>query len=364
MPPTLRVALSTRDNSLNFLRLCLAAAVILGHAWTIGGFEDSPFPELGTWAVNGFFAISGYLIAGSRMRTALPGFLWRRALRILPAFWACLVVTAFIVAPIAAAWTGERYELGSAVSYVISNFALSIQQTGIDATLQNVPLEEIWNGSLWTLVYEFAAYVFAALILTVPLLRKHAVWVLAALLIVVIALQPIALGPLAVTQLVAINVLRLGVFFLAGMLLYFLSDRIRLTWWPFIAALVLLGGLAALGLAEHYGPLPYGFALLWLGARMRIPLGRDNDISYGLYIWAWPVQQLLVLAGAQALGPWLSALLALACTLPLAWLSWKGVEEPAMRLRHLVPGRASSRVTPQSSSPTAQPATSVDDTTL
>lgn len=97
---------------------------------------------------------------------------------------------------------------------------------------------------------------------------------------------------------------------------------------------------------------------------MRVFLGDDNDISYGLYIWAWPVQQLLVLAGAQALGPWLSALLALACTLPLAWLSWKGVEEPAMRLRHLVPGRASSRVTPQSSSPTAQPATSVDDTTL
>ncbi|WP_394255892.1 acyltransferase family protein [Pseudoclavibacter helvolus] len=343
MPPTLREALSTRDNSLNFLRLCLAAAVILGHPWTIGGFENSPFPEPGTWAVNGFFAISGYLIAGSRMRTALPGFLWRRALRILPAFWACLIVTAFVVAPLAAAWAGERYELGSSLRYVISNFALSIQQTGIDATLQNVPLADIWNGSLWTLVYEFAAYVFAALMLTVPLLRKHAVWVLAALLSVVIVLQPIALGPLAVTQLVAVNVLRLGVFFVAGMLLYFLSDRIRLTWWPFIVALVLLSALTGLGLSEHYGQLPYGYALLWLGARMRIPIGRDNDISYGLYIWAWPVQQLLVLAGAQALGPWLSALLALVCTLPLAWLSWKAIEEPAMRLRHLVPARRPTR---------------------
>lgn len=343
MPPTLRDALSTRDNSLNFLRLCLAAAVILGHAWTIGGFEDSPFPELGTWAVNGFFAISGYLIAGSRMRTALPGFLWRRALRILPAFWACLIVTAFLVAPLAAGAAGEQYQLGSAFGYVVSNFALSIQQTGIDATLQRVPLADIWNGSLWTLVYEFAAYIFAALALTIPWARRHAVWIFAVLLVVVIVVQPVALGPLDVTHLVVVNVLRLSVFFVAGMLLYFLSERIRLTWWSLLSALVLLAVLGVLGLAEQYGQLPYGFVLLWLGARVHVPLGRDNDVSYGLYIWAWPVQQMLVLAGAQDLGPWLGALLALACTLPLAWLSWKLIEEPAMRLRHLVPGNARSR---------------------
>lgn len=361
MPPTLREALSTRDNSLNFLRLCLAAAVILGHSWTIGGFEDSPFPELGTWAVNGFFAISGYLIAGSRMRTALPGFLWRRALRILPAFWACLIVTAFLVAPLAAAATGERYQLGSAFGYVVSNFALSIQQTGIEATLQNVPLADIWNGSLWTLVYEFAAYVFAALALTIPWVRRHGAWIFAVLLVLVMVLQPVALGPLAVTQLVVVNVLRLGVFFVAGMLLSFLSDRIRLTWWALAAAVVLLAVLSGLGLAEHYGQLPYAFVLLWVGAKARIPIGRDNDVSYGLYIWAWPVQQLLVLGGAQSLGPWWGAVLALACTLPLAWLSWKLVEEPAMRMRHLVPARAPSRHQPPPLAQLPRSATSADD---
>ncbi|MBS3180158.1 MULTISPECIES: acyltransferase family protein [unclassified Pseudoclavibacter] len=361
MSDSLRGALATRNNSLNFVRLCLAAAVILGHSWLVGGFDDSPFPKLGWWAVNGFFAISGYLIAGSRLRTRFLAFIWRRALRILPAFWVCLIVTAAVVAPVSTLLSGETPDVASAFSYVLRNFALSVQQTGIDGTLDTVPAQGIWNGSLWTLAYEFGAYLFAGAVLTIAVVRRRTAWVLGAMLVGVSLIYPFVMRVLDNDNLVIENILRLIGFFLAGMFLYVVGDRISLKTGPFLVSVTVFVALALFGLDDYFGQVPLAHALLWLGARMRVPLGRENDISYGLYIWAWPVQQLLVLAGAQALGPWVSALLALVCTLPLAWLSWKGVEEPAMRLRHLVPVRDTSKNPSPSSASTPQSPSSADD---
>lgn len=106
----LRDALATRANGLNLLRLILAAIVIISHSWSAGGFGPEPRIgdlNLGAWAVGGFFAISGYLVTGSRLRLALHHFLLRRALRILPGFWACLLLVSFVFAPIVARLTSS-----------------------------------------------------------------------------------------------------------------------------------------------------------------------------------------------------------------------------------------------------------------
>lgn len=63
-----------------------------------------------------------------------------------------------------------------------------------------------------------------------------------------------------------------------------------------------------------------------------VRIGSRNDVSYGLYIWAFPVQQLIIVAGFAWLGVWGTALLALLLTLHLAWASWRFVEKPAMKL--------------------------------
>ncbi len=86
-----------RRNSLNFLRVALAVAVVFSHALTLGGFGSEVIGDkttLGTAAVYGFFGISGFLIAGSATRNHVGRYLWQRCLRILPAFWVCLIVTA------------------------------------------------------------------------------------------------------------------------------------------------------------------------------------------------------------------------------------------------------------------------------
>ena len=97
-------------------------------------------------------------------------------------------------------------------------------------------------------------------------------------------------------------------------------------------------------------PLPLGYLLLWLGGTLGVRIGVENDISYGVYIYAFPVQQSLALAGAPAvLGFAGMAGAALLLTLPLAWLSWILVERPALRLKNL--GR-----TPLPAAPQDQPA--------
>jgi peptidoglycan/LPS O-acetylase OafA/YrhL len=96
-PVTLDQVFSGRNNSLNLLRLVLASIVLFDHAQALGSFgSDSIFGKTtpGQLAVYGFFGISGYLIAASATRHGFVRFLWQRVLRILPAFWVCLVITA------------------------------------------------------------------------------------------------------------------------------------------------------------------------------------------------------------------------------------------------------------------------------
>jgi peptidoglycan/LPS O-acetylase OafA/YrhL len=95
-PGTIAARLDLRSNSLNLVRLVLATAVIVSHAWPIGGFGDDPAigdVNLGHLAVGGFFAISGYLIAQSRLVNRPARYAAKRAMRILPGFWVCLLVT-------------------------------------------------------------------------------------------------------------------------------------------------------------------------------------------------------------------------------------------------------------------------------
>ena len=326
--------LDGRDNALNCLRLVLASAVIVGHAYPLGGHGDSRIEGLSGIAVDGFFALSGFLIAGSRMRIPMRAFLIRRCLRILPGFWACLIVTALVFAPVSALSSGD-YDPASAVGYVFHNAALTMNQYGIDHTLSDVPFPDAWNGSLWTLEYEFAAYVAAGLLLGLSLVRRNLAAVLTLLTLGLMAIQVLAHGPLHVTTNQYLNTMRLGGFFLAGMAMWALRERV-----PVRRDLMVVSGLAVVTvflMFEDYKfdvlmVVPLTYLLLALGATLPVRIGSVNDVSYGVYIYAFPVQQLLVLHGARDLGVVLFSVIALLLTIPLAWGSWLLVERPCLRL--------------------------------
>lgn len=360
MATTLRERLGDRHNRLNAVRLVLASLVILGHAWPLTGAAGPSLELLSDVAVNGFFVLSGYLIAESRARTTLVPYLWRRFLRIYPAFLVSLLVVAVVLAPLAAAVEGTSLDLASAAGFVLSNADLRISQWGIDGTLTRVPAPDSWNGSLWTLFYEALAYVLVGLVLSLAVAVRHARWVLPAMFLVVLVLRPLAEGPLDVTTHLYLNAARLVGYFLAGAAVWAWAGTWRPTRVQIVGAAVVYAVLTDLGRADLYGQLPLAVLLLGLGAAPSRSWTTRTDLSYGVYIYAYPVQQLLVLLGTASWGVALNSLLVVLLTLPLALLSWTLVEKPALRAKAwLDPRDRPDRQVP-STDPEDAPVTSVE----
>ena len=162
----------------------MAFMVIFSHAGPIAGFyggEDlgvqiSKEQSIGGVAVAGFFFFSGFLITRSRMgRATVWRYMWRRVLRIFPAFWAALLFTVGILAPIAY-WHTYRNISGylhpateSPLTYFVNNMWLNLGQRNIAGMGENLPYFILhgardWNGSAWTLIYEFKAYILVAIL--------------------------------------------------------------------------------------------------------------------------------------------------------------------------------------------------------
>jgi peptidoglycan/LPS O-acetylase OafA/YrhL len=359
-------ALKGHSNALGLLRLVLASVVIFDHAFPLGGFGTDPIwklthqqASLGSIAVAGFFAISGYLIAKSGMTADVLQFLWRRVLRIFPAYWGVLLFTALILAPII--WLimgrglGDYFTLAydGPFHYFTRNWTLNIGTYGIyDIFATTTPYgrsvgdASVFNGSTWTLIYEFTCYLIIAVGVAFGVLVRARIVV------------PILTGLLFILQIVYLvhpetvasilpffadqYRLNLTLTFLFGSCLAVYSKSI-----PFDDRLGVLAGIVML-LTLHYGGftlvgLPAGaYFVMYLGARIGGPLrrvGAKNDYSYGVYVYGFVVQQTLAYFGVYRLGYVPFVLIALVVSLGFAWLSWHGIEKHAMALKDWGPGR-------------------------
>ena len=139
---------------------------------------------------------------------------------------------------------------------------------------------------------------------------------------------------------------RLVPSFLAGACLYQWSDKIRVNKTLVISSVVFTGVIywCFSGYARTPFQLVAAYAVLGMGVILKTSLCRKNDLSYGVYIYAFPVQMMLVLLGSSSLGVPLNILLCSAITVVFAYFSWVYVERPAMGLKSLVPGTVSKSV--------------------
>ena len=231
-------ALVTSGNAIGFLRFFLAGLVVVHHTRVLGGFGSDPFlrlthrqADLGLIAVAGFFTLSGFLITRSAEHVSLPRYLWHRLVRIMPAFWICLIVIVVVVGPLL--WLSQYGSLDgylgaspSPADYVTQNAALVINQVRIDGLLKDNPYPYGLNGSLWTLAYEFAWYLVVAILAGLRILRPG---IVALLLLLVLAEAAIGWRPLDGVPVVGYALgSRFGISFVVGMLAYLLRDRLPL----------------------------------------------------------------------------------------------------------------------------------------
>ena len=224
------------------------------------------------------------------------------------------------------------------VFYLLRNITLWVGQYQISGGPTGVPEPLNWDGSLWTLGWEFLCYLGLGFIGALGVLstrRSLLPWLFAGVWAInLFGTWADAVGRYAELTGRIEPMDRFALMFVAGTLLFAFEERIPLRS-GLACASVLLVAVGILVTPDYrlLGGFPLAYLMLWIGARLPTRIASHNDISYGLYIYGFPVQQALVMWGAAVVG-WLGfALLGLAATIPIAALSWWLIEQPSLRLK-------------------------------
>ena len=358
-------AFDPRRNSLNFLRLVLAVVVILGHALSLPALHDeshlvvngSGSAELAVWA---FFAISGFLIASSALRSRTGRFAWQRFLRIFPGYWVCLLMTAFVFGvvgwlsapPLHCGLSCYFRAPNGPVRYIWESLDFKGHQADIAGTPTVGVVPGVWNASTWTLFYEILCYVLIAVLAVFGIL-KHRLLALGVTVCLWITLAVGIFDPglnheldWTTPNLWVALLLRFAAVFMGGAMVFLYRDRLpdSATLAATSAVIVVLGLCypdhakdSTLYLTPTNLVLPLlAYPLIWLGIHLPAQrIGARNDYSYGAYIYGFPVTQLLVIWGVWRWGAVPYAFMSVLATVPLAVGSWWLVEKHALRLKRV-----------------------------
>ncbi|KSU54056.1 acyltransferase family protein [Microbacterium enclense] len=355
-------AFDPRNNSIGFLRWLMAFMVIFSHAGPVAGIfgavdvgaQWGAETSLGGVAVTGFFFLSGMLITRSMVRSRSPfRYLWHRVVRIFPAWFLILVVTAFLLAPLA--WIHAEgtirgylsYPFDSPWDYVWNNFTLVLNQWAIAGTGAQTHAVQVgynsWNGSAWTLMYEFACYLGVLALGVVGALSGRVVGAaVAAAVLMLSTFQALHIGDLAgaIQTLSNPQVLQLAAPFAFGTIVQLFIEKVPLDDRLGIAMLVVAGLCWWRGGWFLFGQYAFAYGLIWFGTRVKGLAGWDRhaDLSYGIYIAGWPVMFLLAEYGLPAYS---GGLWYLVCVIVLvhlyAYLSYMMIEKPALDLKNWMP---------------------------
>ncbi len=337
-----------QSNSFDYLRLLLAALVIVSHSSELryGGSSHEIVASLfgtltmGMIAVNGFFVLSGYLMTQSWLREPkfLPYFR-KRILRIYPGFLAAALITGLIFGPLgtdaATFWHEFHFK-----KFVLG---LSLLQQFVPQSFHGLPFAEI-NGSLWTIPYEFLCYIGVFLLGRARILRREYVPYLVGIAVVLMAAH-VALSSCGwhflptrweYLELRFSHLVRFAAYYLMGICLYLRGEkwetnRLRIT----VCLSVLFVGM--------FSKYTIDFVLMFCGAYLLLFMGGRNyqwlaqrplraDYSYGTYLYGWSIQQMLLLK-FPTFSPLMITLIALPLAFAAGATSWWLIEKPFLKLK-------------------------------
>lgn len=321
------------------LRLAAALLVLVSHAmFTRAGVPpgdpvSQALADAGVGGVYVFFIISGFLLSRSLDREGDPlRFAVNRVLRIYPGFVACVLATALVFGAVGSSLSLSAYftdiELLRHLRLTLDCLCSNAWLPGVWNYAGDEAMRRIVNGSLWSLSAEVLSYV---LLLALWLLLRRSVP--ATVLVLVGLTLTTRVSALAYDRLAAVSFTL--PYFAGGAVAYLVVRR-----WGVHAGLAAACG-ALVVLATFTGHMAAAlasvgaYALVWLGTRDN-PLSRlstrTGDLSYGVYLYGWPVQQLVRMVSPDD-TPWVTLVLCLPPTLACAWLSHRFIEAPALRLK-------------------------------
>ena len=340
-----------RANNFDFLRLFFALLVLYSHSYAIATGDQARDPIVsltrgqesgGSIAVDSFFIISGFLITASFERSkTLFAYFKKRVFRIYPGFIVAMLIEAVCVLPLSGGAFLNKSGRGTLLDFALQTTILR-EFHYVHAFAANVYPDHI-NGSTWTVLYEFLCYIGLALFGLCGILRANRI-----LLGFLLALIPVSLlFAISHSTVTGHHLPRFAPLFLAGVVFYRFRHRIQLRTGWIVGAVLLLGAASQLPPA-WIAVFPFVGAYLILAVAFHPSIhlhevGRYGDFSYGTYLYAFPIQQLIMRYIGRPISPLLLFALAGSATLCVAVCSWYGVERWFLRNSH-GPTKASKAV--------------------
>jgi peptidoglycan/LPS O-acetylase OafA/YrhL len=359
MSKSLLISPKIFPNNFDFIRYVLAASVILCHSYvmyygTFNFLTKEPFLvwshgqiSIGSMAVDFFFIISGFLIVKSfESSDNMINYLTKRVLRIYPGFITgytlSILVAGFIGTGLALNWINYRQFIASLYLKRELIHLVTLQNPYQYAYFKTLP-EKGLNLSLWTIQFEFACYLLVPVLAITGFFKKKW-WLLIAFLSIYLVFflqmkgyifhyvdkQHLWYGnPFFLPRFIT--------YFLAGVCCYYYrSSIIRNNLIAALACVVIAISFSWIKCIDQVLPFAGTYLLFFIAFHRRIPFGnfaRYGDFSYGVYLYAWPVQQVLMYFFSRWLNPWILFFYALCVTTMLAFGSWHLVENPFLKLK-------------------------------
>jgi peptidoglycan/LPS O-acetylase OafA/YrhL len=355
-----------QNNAFDFVRLSLALLVVIGHSGGVGDFGWAPqlkmrdwemtFTGLATLAVYGFFVISGFLITKSWHHSkSLQEFGGKRLRRIYPGYLVSLLVCGLVFVPIFF-WLKEGFDPlrfvklhgKETVQFVIQNLFVEVRQagiTGLSSDLQGSYLGV--NSPYWSLIHEVRAYGLVAILGVVGLLQsRRFVLGLAIVFNLIYAVcsldyvlnfgsKSLHFRDLISSYLAHYHIFIIFTYFIFGMMFYTLVDKI--VWNNWLYCLSILGLIVGWKFDIFPIVAPVCFSYFTLYSSQILPFRNlakaIGDLSYGIYIYSWPIQLCLLylglnkVTGNKFLDLPIYALASIVLSMAAGWLSWNLVEK-------------------------------------
>jgi len=343
------IDINRRENNFTFIRMIAASLVIVSHAYDLlkVGYEPfaiiSGFDTLGGLAVSTFFVISGFLVTASLLR-ARTGYqyLINRCLRIFPGLIVVILLSTLVLGPLLTELTVSDYFTHPHTWSYLKNIYLYDLHHDLPGVFAQLPFAYAINGSIWTLPLEFTAYLCLLLIFLANGLNSRFIFIFITLLIFT-HLKLFDFFGLQNTFLFSMHLIQLNkfaIFFFSGVLIYLIKDQIPLNYTLFFCAIGLL--IASFGVSLSFVQAPIIYYITWsyiviFIAYAPLPLAKYfdkfGDISYGIYLYGFPVQQTLIYFHVQEIGFGLFTLIAWLISAIFAFFSWHLVEKQALKLK-------------------------------
>jgi peptidoglycan/LPS O-acetylase OafA/YrhL len=320
----------------DYLRIILALAVLCFHSVPISGQHEldgrlwlGPLRFLPEAILPLFFALSGFLVAGSLLRTRLHQFVLLRVLRIVPALAAEITLSALLIGLAFTTLPWRDYIMNREFVVYFLNIIgyIHYQLPGVFATNS---WANVMNAQLWTIPFELYCYLALLFLALFKLITRRRAFVL----LVVVATAALTVHDLFWTpmgQTWHISGRALVLCFLAAVALYLYRDQLPYsTRWGIVSAVVAAVLLQIpYDLPTYFAVFPVAYLSVWLGLMSppRIPFG---DLSYGVYLFHFPIEQSVAHLFPTMQAWWQITLMALPPTLLCAFLSWTLIENPIL----------------------------------